>query len=187
MYEFIISNANDMNTERSSITICEGSCTPLSDTRCDTESLPAPAMVELGPRHQECNSSDVSGVALNISPSEGGRDGTSLNVVNDIVIEKPKHSGLDPHNAREVVRENPLGEVFELHNSSPDVVQDMSSRKERAMVDNNYGEPTVPAFRRRNVSLRKQSRRLVATVKRQTSEVLRSDNGNNTIYTLSVE
>ena len=88
-------------------------------------------------------------------PSEGGRDGTSLNVGNDIVGKKPKHSGLGIHNAREMVCENSLGEVFELHNSLPDVVQDMSSRIERATIDRNYGDPTVPAFRRLKVSLRK--------------------------------
>ena len=83
-----------------------------------------------------------------------------------------------------MVRENPLGKVFELRNYSPDVAQDMSSRIERAMVYINYGGPTVPASRRRKVSMRKQSRRWVATLKRQMSEVLRSDNINNTLYTL---
>ena len=52
------------------------------------------------------------------------------------------------------------------------------------MVDINYGGPSVPASRRRKVSLRKQSRRRVATVKRQTSEMIRSDISNNTLYTL---
>ena len=141
-------------------------------------------MVGLRPSHQECNSSDVSGVAREIPPSEGGRDGTSLNVGNEIVGNKPKHSELGPHNVRDVVRENPLGKVFELRNYSPDVAQDMSSRIERAMVYINYGGPTVPASRRRKVSMRKQSRRWVATLKRQMSEVLRSDNINNTLYTL---
>ena len=60
----------------------------------------------------------------------------------------------------------------------------MKSSIERAMVDSNYGDPTVPASRRRKVSLRKQSWRRVATVKRQTSEMFRSDNSNNTLYTL---
>ena len=45
-----------------------------------------------------------------------------LSVGNDIVGEQPEYAGLGPHNAREVVRKNPLGEVFELRNSSPDVV-----------------------------------------------------------------
>ena len=46
-------------------------------------------MVGLGPSHQECDSYDVSGVAREISPSEGGRVGTSSNVGFDIVGEKP--------------------------------------------------------------------------------------------------
>ena len=152
MSEFINSYVNDMKIERSSFTVCEERCTPLSDTRCNTESLHAADMVGLGSKHQEYNSSDVSGVAREILPSEGGRGGTSLNVGYDIDGKKPKHSGLGPDDVREVVRENPLGEVFELRNSSPDVVQDMSSRIERAMVDNNYGYPAVPASRRRKVS-----------------------------------
>ena len=48
-------------------------------------------MVGRGPIYQGCNSSDVSGVAREIPLSEGGRDGTSLNVGNDIVGKKPKH------------------------------------------------------------------------------------------------
>ena len=135
MSELVNSNVNDTKIERSSFTVCEGSHTPLSDTRCDTESLHAAGMVGLGPKHQEYNSSDVSGVAREIPPSEGGRDGTSLNVGNDIDGEKPECSGLGPDAVREVVRVNPLGEVFELRNTSPDVVQDMSSRIERAKMN----------------------------------------------------
>ena len=61
----------------------------------------------------------MSGVAREIPPSKGGRDGTSLNVDNDIVGEKPEHAGLCPHGVREVVRVNPLGVVFKLRNTSP--------------------------------------------------------------------
>ena len=104
-------------------------------------------MVGLGPRHQEYDSYDVSGVAREISPSEGGRDGTSLNVGNDIVVEKPKHSGLGPHNAREVVCRNPLGEMFELRNSPPDVFHDTISRIERAKIISNHRDPTFPTSR----------------------------------------
>ena len=71
---------------------------------------------------------------MRFSPSEGGRDGTSLSVDNDIVGEKPECSELGPHDVRKVVLVNPLGEEFELRNTSPDVVQDMSSRIERARV-----------------------------------------------------
>ena len=49
----------------------------------------------------------MSGVARENQPSEGGRDGTSLNVGIDIVGKMPKHSGLGPHTVREVLRLNP--------------------------------------------------------------------------------
>ena len=184
MSELFNSNVDDINIERSSSNAFGESYTPLSDTRCDTESLHAAGMVGLGPRHQECNSSDLSGVARKILPSEGGRGGTSLNVGNDIVGEKPECLGLGPNNVREVVRVNPLGEVFELRNTSPDVAQDMSSRIERAKMNSNHGDFAVPASKRRKVSLRKQSKRRVVTVKRPTFKKSRSDNSNNTLYTL---
>ena len=152
MSELINSNVYDMNIERISSNVFEEICTPLSDTRCDNESLHAASMVGQRPSHQECNSSDVRGVAREIPRSEGGRDVASLNVGNDIVGEKPEHAGLGSHDVREVVRVNPLGGVFKLRNTSPDVVQHMSSRIERAMVDRNYGEPIVPASRKRKVS-----------------------------------
>ena len=210
MSELFNSNVDDINIERSSSNAFKESYTPLSDTRCDTESLHASSMVGLGPKHQECNSSDVSAVArentqskggrggtsLNvgndivgekpecsglgpnaisavareITQSEGGRGGTSLNVSNDIVGEKPECLGLGPNNVREVVRVNPLGEVFELRNTLPDVAQDMSSRIEPAKMNINHGDSDVPASRRRRVSRRKQSQRRMATVKRPTSK-----------------
>ena len=98
-------------------------------------------MIGIGPSHQECNSFDVSGVAREITPSEGGRDSISLNVGNKTVVKMPKHSGLVLHDVREVVRVNSLGELFELRNSPPDVAQDMSSRTERAKANSNHGSP----------------------------------------------
>ena len=117
----------------------------------------------------------MSGVAREIPLSEGGRDDTSLNVCNDIVGEKPEHAGLGPHDVREMVRRNPLGEMFELHNSPSDVVQDMSSRTERAKVNNNYEDLIVPAFERRDVS---------ATQEFRTCRKQHSDKSINTLYTL---
>ena len=76
MPEFINSNVHDMNGERSSFTVCNMTRTPLSDTRCDNEALHTEGMIDLEPRHQERNPSDVSGVAREIPPSEGGRDST---------------------------------------------------------------------------------------------------------------
>ena len=138
-----------MNNERDLFNASEALCTSSSDTRCDNKALHAAGMVGLGPSYQECDSYDVSGVAREIPPSEGGRNDTSLNVGTDIVGKKPKHSGHGPHNAREVLRLNTVGEVFELRNSPPDVAQDMSSRIERAKVTSNHGESIVPAFKRR--------------------------------------
>ena len=117
----------------------------------------------------------MSGVSRAIPPSKGGRDVTSLSVGNDIVDEKPEHAGPGSHDLREVVRENPLGGVFELHNSPPDVVQDMSSLTERAMANSNNGDPIVPAFKRRDVSSTQESR----TCRKQ-----HSDNIIYTFYTL---
>ena len=102
-----MSNVHEMNDERSFSTVSNMTRTPLSDTRCDNESIHAEGMAGLGPSHHECNSSDVSGVARENPPSEGGCNGTSLNVNFDIVGEKPKHSGLGLHNVREVVRLSP--------------------------------------------------------------------------------
>ena len=59
----------------------------------------------------------------------------------------------------------------------------MSSRKERPKMNSKYRDPTIPASRRRKVSLRKQSRRPVETAKRPTSRTSRSDIS-NTLYTL---
>ena len=156
----------------------------MSDTRCDNESLHAPSMVGLRARHPGNNSHDVSAVAREIPQSEGGRDGTSLNVGNDIVGEKPNHAGLGPHDVREVVRVNPLGELFELRNSPPYVAQDMSSRIEHAKTISNYRDPTVPTFEKRSESTTRQSRLQVASDHRPTSETSPSDNSSNTLYTL---
>ena len=117
----------------------------------------------------------MSGVAREISPSEGGRDGFSLNVGNGIVDEKPEHAGLVPHDVRELVRVNPLGEVFEVHNSSPEVVRDIISRTERAKVKSNYGNPGVPVFKSRDVSSTQES---------QTCRKQHIDKSINTLYTL---
>ena len=98
MFELINSNVVDMN----------GECTSSSDTRCDTESLHAASIVGIRPSHPECNLSDAREIPL----SEDGLNGTSLKVGIAIIGKKPKHSGQGSHNAREVVRLNPLGEVL---------------------------------------------------------------------------
>ena len=74
--------------------------------------------------------------------------------------------------------------MFELHNSPPDVAQDMSLRIERAKTTSNYRDPTNPDFEKRNESSIRQSRRQVAANDRPTPKTSHSDNSNNTIYTL---
>ena len=142
MSELINSNVNDMNIERISFAVFKESYTPLSDTSCDNDSLHAPSMVGLGPSHKGSDSHDASAVAREITQSEDGRDGTSLNVDKNVFGKQPEHSGQGSHSSSEVVYVNPLGEVFELHNSPPDIARDMSSRIERAKTSSNYRKPT---------------------------------------------
>ena len=99
-------NVHDMNIERSTFTVSHMTRTPLSDTRCNTKSLHAEGLFGLWPSNIVRNSSDVSGLAREIPPSEDGRNSTSLNVRIDIVGEEPNYSGLDLHNARKVVSLN---------------------------------------------------------------------------------
>uniref|UniRef100_A0AAV1U5J8 Uncharacterized protein n=1 Tax=Peronospora matthiolae TaxID=2874970 RepID=A0AAV1U5J8_9STRA len=96
-----------------------------------------------------------NGVVGDTPYSVGSREGNTPNVSNDTVGdvdndidgEMPLNVGLGPHNAREVVGLNPLGEAFELRDTSPDVGQDISSRIERTMVGSNHGDNIVPTLR----------------------------------------
>ena len=115
-----------MNSERSSLSISDTARTPLIVTRCDNESLHAESMVGLGPSYQWCDFFDVCVVARENAPSAVGREGTTLNIGNDIVGETPLSSGLGTYNVSGVALLNPLGEVFELRNTSPDVDQKTS-------------------------------------------------------------
>ena len=78
---------------------------------------------------------------------------------------------------------NPLGEVFELLDTSLDVDQDISSRIERTTTSSNHGDTIVPTREGCKVSWKRRPGRQVATVKRQASEQSHSDNS-DTIYTL---
>ena len=72
----------------------------------------------------EQGSSTVCGTARTpLSDTHSGNE--SLNAESIVGIE-PKHPGSDPVDVRGVARK-PLGKVFELSNSSPDVGKDMSS------------------------------------------------------------
>ena len=92
------SSVENMNSERSSLSISDTARTPLSVTRCDNESLHAESMVGLGPSYQGFDSFNVCVVARENAPSAVGREGTTLNVGNDIVGETPLSSGLGPYN-----------------------------------------------------------------------------------------
>ena len=96
MSELRNSNVEDMNSERSSLNISDTARTPLRVTRCDNESLHAESMAGLGPSYQECDSFKVCVVARENAPSAVGREGTTLNVNNDIVGETPLSSGIGP-------------------------------------------------------------------------------------------
>ena len=54
MSELTNSNVENMNSERSSLSISDTARTSLSVTRCDNESLHAESMVGLGPSYQGC-------------------------------------------------------------------------------------------------------------------------------------
>ena len=111
MSELTNSNVENMNSERSSLSFSDTARTPLSVTRCDNESLHAESMVGLGKSYQGCDSFDVCGATRKNSPSAVGREGTTLNVGNDIVGETPLSSGLVPYVVSGVALLNPLGEV----------------------------------------------------------------------------
>ena len=55
------SNVENMNSERSSLSISDTARTPLSVTCCNNESLHAESMVGLGPHYQGCDSFNVCG------------------------------------------------------------------------------------------------------------------------------
>ena len=78
---------------------------------------------------------------------------------------------------------NPLGEVFELRNTSSDVDQNISSRIERTSSSRNHGDTIYPTPEGCKVSWKRLPGRQVATVKRQASETSHSDNS-DTLYTL---
>ena len=98
----------------------------------------------LGPSYQGCDSFDMCGVTRENAQSVAGREGTTLNVGNDIVGKTSLSSGLGPYNVSGVALLNPLGEVFELRNTSPDVDQNISSRIERTTTTSNHGDTIVP-------------------------------------------
>ena len=95
--------------------------TPLSDTRCNNESMYAGNLGGVVTSHQIFNLSYASGVARKKLPIGGDRNDTLLNIDSGIVDKMPNLSGLGPHNAREVVHLNRLRKAFRLRNSLPDI------------------------------------------------------------------
>ena len=126
--ELMYSNVNDICPEQVSVTISGTARTPLSDTHCDNESLHADSMVGLGPSHQGFNPSDASVVAREIPPSEVGRDGTTLNVGNDIVGDTPRHPEMSSNDACAAAHKLPQNDVgckCDSLNVGHDIVGDM--------------------------------------------------------------
>ena len=126
--ELMYSNVNDICPEQVSVTISGTARTPLSDTHCDNESLHAESMVGLGPSHQGFNPSDVSVVAREIPPKEVGRDGTTLNVGNDIVGDTPRHPEMSSNDACAAAHKLPQNDVgckCDSLNVGNDIVGDM--------------------------------------------------------------
>nr|CCA27706.1 reverse transcriptase putative [Albugo laibachii Nc14] len=108
--------------------------TPLSDTRCDNESLKAESIVGLVPSHQGLDPANERGVAR-VNPLSGvSCNNESLDVIEDIIGETPRHQRRDLSDARGVAC-NPLGEGLELSSSSPDVGRDIGSGIESGKVD----------------------------------------------------
>ena len=86
MSELIYShNVKDVSHEQSSKTVCDTARAPLSDTRCDNESLNAKCIVGFEPSHHGSSSHDARVVAHKIPQSGVGCISTPLNVGRDIV------------------------------------------------------------------------------------------------------
>jgi hypothetical protein len=136
--ELMYSNVNDICPEQVSVTISGTARTPLSDTHCDNESLHAESMVGLGPSHQGFNPSDVSVVAREIPPKEVGRDGTTLNVGNDIAGDTPRHpemSSTDACAAAHKLPQNDVGCKCDSLNVGNDIVGDTPRHPEMSSND----------------------------------------------------
>ena len=132
------SNVNDICPEQVSVTISGTARTPLSDTHCDNESLHAESMVGLGLSHQGFNPSDVSVVAREIPPIEVGRDGTTLNVGNDIVGDTPRNpemSSTDACAAAHKLPQNDVGCKYDSLNVGNDIVGDTPRNLEMSSND----------------------------------------------------
>ena len=75
----------DISREQGSLTVSETARTPLSDTRCDSESLNAESIVGQMPSYQGLCPADERGVTRKYSLSDVDGDVNALNVISDIV------------------------------------------------------------------------------------------------------
>ena len=74
----IFTDVNEVRPEQSSITDSGTACTPLSETRCGTESLNAKSIDGLEPMYQNPCATDARRVARKHPHSEGGCNITPL-------------------------------------------------------------------------------------------------------------
>ena len=86
-------DVKDISREQGSWTVSETARTPLSDTRCDNESLNAGSIVGQRSSHQGLCPADGRGVASKYSLSDIDGDVNALNIANDIVDNLSKHPG----------------------------------------------------------------------------------------------
>ena len=99
-------DVKDISREQGSWTVSETARTPLSDTRCDNESLNAESIVGQRPNHQGQCPADERGVTRKYSLSDVDGDVNVRKVISDIVGNLPRH----PNDACEVAR-SPLSDV----------------------------------------------------------------------------
>ena len=93
-------DVKDISREQGSWTVSETARTPLSDTRCDSESLNAESIVGQRPNHQGLCPADERGTMRKYSLSDVDGDVNALNVIIEIVDNMSRH----PNDACEVAR-----------------------------------------------------------------------------------
>ena len=84
-------DVKDISREQGSLTVSETARTPLSDTRCDSESLNAESIVGQRLSHQGLCPADERGVTRKYSLSDVDGDVNALKVISDIVGSLPRH------------------------------------------------------------------------------------------------
>ena len=131
----------------------------------------------------EQSSSTVCETARTLSDTHGGNESLTAE---SIVGLEPRHPGLNPDDVCEVVR-NPLGDLFELSNSSQDVGKDMSSYIEQIKGDgiSTLGNLNVATYMRCKVSTKRRKCRRKAALRCEAPVISPSDNS-EMLYTLVI-